>query len=152
MNLVIKNETVAAKLNSIEGQLKDLMVSKDATATEIHEISLEISQIKSRVDFNSVRTDETSINLKEMVNSVSSSLRDFAKDFKDGMKDLKDTMAKKHDDIEERLLDIERQRWKVTGGLTLMAFIISVGILVVVKYLPGYQVVSAAQQHQSQGK
>lgn len=136
---MVQKDSISSKLASIETQLKSLTDAKDDTACEVKEMSIELARVKDKIEHNSSRHDETTYNLKEVVQTVSTTLKDFAADFKIGMRELNETVNRKNDAIDARLLELEKQRWKLTGAIALLSFILSIGILVVIKYLPGYQ-------------
>ena len=129
--------TIERKIEWLETEVKTLSAGKNNDNHDINEILTDVARLKDSVEVIRERHAETAMNQKEMIQSVTASLKEFGSDFKLGMKELGHTVTQKFDSIEPRIQELERQKWKFNGAVALLAFILSIGVIVVAKYLPG---------------
>ena len=129
-------DAIAPRLDRLESLVADLAIVKNDDLHDINEILTDVARLKDSVEVIRERHAETAMNQKEMIQSVTASLKEFGNDFKLGMKELSMTVTQKFDSIEPRIQQLEQQKWKYSGAIGLLCFIMSVGIIVVAKYLP----------------
>lgn len=135
--MIKKSDAIAPRLERLESLVADLAIVKTDDLHDINEILTDVARLKDSVEVIRERHAETAMNQKEMIQSVTASLKEFGNDFKIGMKELSLTVTQKFDSIEPRIQELERQKWKYSGAVGLLVFIMSVGVIVVAKYLPG---------------
>ena len=129
-------DAIAPRLDRLESLVADLTIVKNDDLHDINEILTDVARLKDSVEVIRERHAEAAMNQKEMIQSVTLSLKEFGMDFKIGMKELSSTVAQKFDTIEPRIQQLEQHRWKYSGAIGLLVFIMSVGMIVVAKYLP----------------
>ena len=132
-NRITKIEYKLTQIEADVDQLNQLREDKNVElskmVTDIHLLSANVNNIKDR-------QIENSMHLKEMILASSLSIKELGADFKIGMNSIGDKMAAQFAKVEPRITQLEEQKWKFSGAIALIAFMISVGVILFSKLIP----------------